>query len=104
MSDVTVALEALRSDAGVWDRAGEDLTDPRNTVGALGVTPADVSMYGVDAGIDRTYRDAQAALGSMLSQAAENFHNLGNALRQAATLYEQQEAQHSQRVTRASGN
>jgi hypothetical protein len=92
MSDLSVALDAMLSDAGVWDRAGGDLDGPRNAAGSLGLSAADVSMYGSDAGIDTTYQDAQTTLENMLGQASQNFHKLATTLRNAATLYEQQEA------------
>jgi hypothetical protein len=40
----------------------------------------------------------------MLQQAGENFHNLAESLRHAASLYDQTEADHQQRIQRAAGH
>lgn len=103
MVDIRAAVDALRSDAKAWDGAAEDLDGPRQAIGALGLTGSDVSMYGVDKGIDETYSGAQAALENMLRQAAENFHNLSGALLRAADMYDQGEAEHQEGFRRAGG-
>jgi len=103
MVDLKTAKAALESDAGIWDAAGNSVAAPAGAIGGLGLTGHDVSMYGVDAGIDKTYQGAQAALTSMLQQAQQNFHDLAGALRHAASLYEQAEADHQQKIQRAGG-
>jgi hypothetical protein len=103
MVDIKSAVDALRSDAGVWDGAAQDVDAPRQAIGSLGLTGHDVSMYGVDKGIDTTYVGAQSALQNMLQQAAENFHELAGSLRHAADMYDQTEADHRQRIQRAAG-
>ncbi|KAA9163985.1 hypothetical protein FPZ12_008125 [Amycolatopsis acidicola] len=104
MVDIKAAVSALRSDADTWDGAGKDLEAPEQAIGSLGLTPYDVSIYGVDKGIDKTYASAQSALENMMRQAAQNFHDLAGALRHAADLYDQTEADHLQRIQRAAGN
>lgn len=104
MVDINVAVSALRADAATWDSAGHDTVAPRQAIGSLGLTGHDVSMYGVDKGIDTTYANAQRALENMLGQAAQNFHNLAGALRHAADMYDQTEADHQQRIQRAAGH
>jgi hypothetical protein len=104
MVDIKTAVGALQSDAGIWDGASRDVDTPRQAIGSLGLTGHDVSMYGVDAGIDKTYASAQSTLQSMLQQAGENFHNLAESLRHAASLYDQTEADHQQRIQRAAGH
>ena len=91
MTDVSVALEAMRSDATVWATAAERLDSPRSAVAGLTLTGADVSMWAVDRGLDRTYEQARAALDDMLSQASRAFHDLSAALRAAADTYEREE-------------
>jgi hypothetical protein len=103
MVDIKTAVGALRSDAGIWDGAAQDVDGPRQAIGSLGLTGQDVSMYGMDAGIDTTYAGAQSALQNMLQQAAENFHDLAESLRHAADMYDQTEADHQQRIQRAAG-
>lgn len=102
--DLQTAVDALRSDANIWDKAGQELDTPRQAIGSLGLAPSDVMMYGVDKGIDKTYATAQNALLNMLNQAAGNFHNLAGALRNAADMYDQTETDHQQRIQRASGH
>lgn len=104
MVDIKTAVAALRSDADIWDGAANDLDAPRQAIGSLGLGPRDVSMYGVDKGIDTTYAGAQSALLNMMQQAVQNFHDLAGALRHAADLYDQTEADHQQRIQRAAGN
>jgi hypothetical protein len=104
MVDIKTAVAALRSDADIWDGAAKDSDAPMQAIGSLGLTGQDVSMYGVDKGIDRTYAGAQSALQNMLRQAAKNFHDLADALRHAADMYDQTEADHQQRIQRAAGN
>lgn len=104
MVDIKAAVGALRSDAGIWDGAGQDVEAPKQAIGSLGLTGHDVSMYGVDKGIDTTYTGAQSALENMLGQAAQNFHDLAGALRHAADMYDQTEADHQQRIQRAAGH
>jgi hypothetical protein len=91
MTDVDVALEALRSDAGVWHTAAGNLTGPMNALAGLTLTGADVSMWAVDRGLDRTYDQARTAVIDLLRQGAENFTNLGNALAAAADTYQREE-------------
>jgi hypothetical protein len=103
MVDINAAVGALRADAKIWDVAAQDVAGPRQGIGALGLTPYDVSMYGVDKGIDKTYAGAQQALMNMLQQAADNFHNLAGSLRHAADMYDHTEADHQERLKRAAG-
>jgi hypothetical protein len=93
MSDIEVALQAMRSDAQVWQTAAGSLDAPVGALGGLTLTGADVSMYGVDRGLDRTYENARTAVIDMLGQAKENFTNLANALSAAADTYQREEEQ-----------
>ena len=104
MSDLTVALDAMRADAVVWDGAGSILGAPARVIDSLGLTAQDVSMFGVDAGVDKAYGTAQTALVDMLNQGMQNFHNLANTLRQAATTYEQHEDHASSQIKGAGGS
>jgi hypothetical protein len=86
-----VALEAMRSDATVWATASDNLDGPRSTISGLVLTGADVSMWAVDLGLDRTYNDARLALEDMLTQATEAFRSLSETLNAAADTYEAEE-------------
>lgn len=94
MTDIGVAIEALRSDAKIWERAAEELADPRAAIGPLGLTGSpDVMMYGADIGIDTTYNASKAAIEDLLFQAAGYFRELADTLVSVAADYERQEAE-----------
>lgn len=91
MSDIQTALEAMRSDAKIWDNAGEDLQAPRSAAGRVTITGADVSMWAADRGLHATYESARAKLEDLLRQAADNFHSMADALRDSADTYQREE-------------
>lgn len=91
MTDISVALEAMRSDAVVWSTAAGDLDGPRSALGGLALTGADVSLWAADRGVDRTYNDAREALEDMLTQATQAFRGLSETLHAAANTYEAEE-------------
>lgn len=102
MTDVSVALEALRSDAVVWDKAADSLNGPRSAVEPLGLTPVDVMCYAARRGLDRQYNDTRAKLQDLMGQAADNFRNVAAAtLRKAADTYERDEEQRQHHLKRA---
>lgn len=90
---ITVALEAMRSDATTWQNASGDLTAPQNAVSSLNITAEAFSKWAVDRGIDQTYEDARGALENMLEQAASYFAEISQDLRQAAEQYERDDEQ-----------
>jgi hypothetical protein len=91
MTDVSVALEAMRSDATAWATAADNLDGPRSAISGLVLTGADVSLWAVDRGLDRTYNDARLALEDMLTQATQAFRSLSETLHAAANTYEAEE-------------
>ncbi|MEJ2859010.1 MULTISPECIES: type VII secretion target [unclassified Saccharothrix] len=91
MTDLSVALDAMRSDATAWETAADRLDAPSAAIGGLALTGADLSLWAVDRGLDRTYEEARTALDDMLGQAARAFRDLGAALRSAADTYEREE-------------
>lgn len=101
MADISVALEALRSDARVWDQAADDLAGPRSAIDPLELTPFDVMCFAAQAGLDRLYNETRVKLQDMIGQAAGNFHNVAGALRQAADTYERDEEQRKKHIKRA---
>ncbi|WIX78150.1 hypothetical protein QRX50_43355 [Amycolatopsis carbonis] len=104
MTDVVVALEALRSDAAIWDHAADGLNPPKGAIDPLGLTPADVMSYAASHGFDRLYNQTSATMQDMINQAESNFRNLAGALRKAADLYERDEEQNQHHITRAGGH
>lgn len=94
MTDIGVAIEALKSDARIWERAAGDLADPRRAIGSLGLNGSpDVMMYGADIGIDTTYNESRAAIENLLVHAGRYFQELADTLLSVAARYEKQEAE-----------
>ncbi|HEX2297184.1 MAG TPA: hypothetical protein VHH34_01475 [Pseudonocardiaceae bacterium] len=91
MSDIQVALAAMRADAQLWDTAADDLQGPISAVGGVTVTAADVSMWAADRGLDATYESARSQLQNLLQQGAENFRAIAGALRDSATTYQRED-------------
>ncbi|MQA64095.1 MAG: hypothetical protein GEU86_22165 [Actinophytocola sp.] len=94
MTDIGVAIEALRSDARIWEQAAEDLADPASAVGPLALNGSpDVMMYGADIGIDTTYNESRAAIEDLLGKAVGYFRELADTLVSVAANYEEGEAE-----------
>jgi hypothetical protein len=101
MSDVAVALSALRSDAAIWDHAADGLNAPKAAIDPLGLTPSDVMSYAAAHGFDRLYNHTRTTMQDMINQAESNFRNISTALRKAADMYEHDEQQHKHHIIRA---
>ncbi|WP_309115773.1 type VII secretion target [Saccharothrix sp.] len=91
MTDLSVALEAMRSDANTWATAADRLDAPSAAITGLTLTGADLSRWAVDSGLDRTYEQARTALEDVVAQAGRAFHDLSTTLRAAADTYEREE-------------
>lgn len=92
MTDIKVAIEALRHDAKAWDTAADDLADPTNAVAPLELNGSpDVMLYGADIGIDTTYNNARTAIDELLGKASDYFRQLSSTLEKVADQYERQE-------------
>ncbi|WP_290056068.1 hypothetical protein [Amycolatopsis solani] len=104
MSDVEVALEALRSDAATWDQAADNLNQARGIVAPLELTPKDVMSYAAARGFNRRYNDMRAKLDHLLAQGSENFRGIAGSLLTGATIYEQAEADHANRLGNLDGH
>lgn len=91
MSDLDVALAAMRSDAALWEAAAGDLQGPASAVGEVTVSAADVSMWAADRGLDATYEAARSQVAQLLAQGAENLRALAGALRASADTYQRED-------------
>ena len=91
MTDISVALEAMRSDAALWTAASDDLDGPCSAIGGLVISDTDMSKWASDRGLHRTYNNARLALEDMLAQATQAFRGLGESLHAAANTYESEE-------------
>ncbi|MBV9846957.1 MAG: hypothetical protein JOZ47_18110 [Kutzneria sp.] len=95
---VSVALEALRSDAGIWDKAADDLHTVTSAISGLTLRPEALSVWAVEQGVDRTYGDARGKLEEILGQAADDFGQIAKALRTAADIYEREDEQNMHKL------
>lgn len=91
MSAIDVALEAMRTDARLWDRAADDAQSPRSALNGATLTPEDVSMWAADAGLLQTYDQAIMRVQALLQQGADNFHAIAQALRASADTYQRED-------------
>ncbi|GAA3653025.1 hypothetical protein GCM10022267_44170 [Lentzea roselyniae] len=103
MSDLTVALEAMRADAGLWSAAADGVQGPQSAISGLTLTGHDVSMWAVDRGLDRTYENGRVVLEDLLRQAMTAFNGLGDSLRAAADTYEREEDANLHEMNRLTG-
>ncbi|MDX8146536.1 hypothetical protein SK854_30795 [Lentzea sp. BCCO 10_0061] len=103
MSDLKVALEAMRADAGLWSAAADTVQAPQSAIGGLTLTGHDVSMWAVDRGLDRTYENGRVVLEDLLRQAMTAFSGLGDSLRAAADTYEREEDANLHDMNRLTG-
>ena len=91
MSDIEVALAAMRTDAGLWDNAADGTEGQTSALGGVTLTPEDVSMWAADAGLDQTYDKARTQVQTLLQQGADNFRAIAEALRASADTYERED-------------
>lgn len=103
MSDVEVALEALRSDAAAWDEAAGHLGEAGAVVAPLGLTPADVMSYAAGRGFHHQYGLTLAKLEDSLRRGALNFHRISDSLHRGAAMYRVSEEEHQRKLRQAGG-
>lgn len=104
MADLSVGTEALNSDANVWEDAARALKPPQNAAASMHLTAEDVMCYAARKGLDRQYNGSREKLLDMMTQAIENFYNVGFTLRATAITYEQSEANRAQNLRGAGEN
>lgn len=91
MSDIEVALAAMRTDAGLWDTAADGMQGPASSLGGVTLTAADVSKWAADAGLDQTYEQVRTQVETLLQQGAENFRAIAGTLRASADTYQRED-------------
>lgn len=101
MSDIEVALEALRSDAAAWDEAAGGLGEAGAVVAPLGLTAADVMSYAAGRGFHHQYGSTLAKLEYSLQRGALNFHRVSDSLRRGAALYQVSEEERRRKLRQA---
>lgn len=91
MSDIEVALAAMRTDAGLWDSASGGLQGPASALDGVCLAEADVSKWAADAGLGQLYEQARTQLQTLLQQGADNFRAIAGTLRVSADTYQRED-------------
>lgn len=99
MINIDVALDALRADARAWSAAAALLDGPATAAAELALTPAQLSVWAVEAGLDGAYQQAQQGIGGLLAQAQLVFAELSASLAAAADTYQQEDERQSAALT-----
>ena len=86
--EISVALQAMRSDASVWEDMSDELAAARRIVDRLDLGIQQFSFLGDLAGLPDLYTEIQLRIAGLLQQGSDEFDHLGTALRRAADGYE----------------
>lgn len=89
--DVTVALDALRSDSWKWSAASANAITAQSAVDAQTLTMAQFSCYADAQGLTQTYDALQQRIRDLLGQASANFVKISTTLQQVAQTYQDNE-------------
>jgi hypothetical protein len=90
-AQVTAAISALRTDAGMWHGMADELREAARVAGRLDLAALHFSYLGDKAGLTDAYREIQDKLIGLLGEGATNFDSMGKALRTAADGYDEDE-------------
>ena len=85
---VKAAIEALRHDAGVWDRVAQVTNVAGQETQALTLTEADLSWASNYTALLGTYAEIQGKTATLLSEATTVYTGLSAALDKVADAYE----------------
>ncbi len=96
---VRAAIDALRTDAGTWDAASDELREAARVGARLDLSALHFSYLGDKLGLTQVYQQLQDRLCRLLTQGADNLTALSTALRSAADGYEQDERNAVHRMT-----
>jgi hypothetical protein len=94
---ITVALEALRTDADKWVGGADELRSAAGRAGAMALPPAAFSFAGQ--AVLTSYERLRVKTAELLRAGAVNFDDIATALRQSADAYEADEAAGAHRMT-----
>lgn len=87
---ITVALEALRADADLWQRATTDMRTAATTAAGQRVEPVAFSFAAQS--VATAYESLRAKLTALIEAGASNFDSITHALRSTAASYAADEA------------
>jgi hypothetical protein len=93
---ITVALEALESDAALWSRAAAELRDAADAAAGLALDPAAFSFAG--GAVAAAYEALRGRTTALLAEGADNLDAVAAALRASAAAYAADEAAGAHRL------
>lgn len=100
--ELKVALEAMRSDAGVWTHASDEMQAAATAAQNVVLTDAQFGYIAGEQGVITAYQHVQQRIAHLLTGAQAEFDKIGSSLRTAADWYEQNE-QHTSNVMNQTG-
>ena len=92
MSSITVALEALESDARLWEDASSTLGAAARSASGLALTSMTLSRVGEEVGLVSTCEEVRARVERLLREGETELQVIATTLRQIKTAYESQDA------------
>lgn len=91
MSDIEVALAAMRADAVLWESAATQLEAPKSALDGVTLSAEVVSVWAAEAGMVDTYDQGRTQVQTLLQHGAENFRAIAQALIASADTYQREE-------------
>src|SRR5690625_4196958 len=85
---MTVGIEAMQSDAKLWQTAASDLRDPKSTAESATLTPQETSFMSREMGLDQELDELRSSIADMIGQAAKYFNKISTDLTDAAEQYQ----------------
>ena len=83
-----VAIDALRTDAALWDEIGSAVSSAGSAAGLLGLSETTMSFAAERTGLLATYNALADRMADLLTDAGTVHHRLAVTLDQAAAAYE----------------
>ncbi|TCO57085.1 type VII secretion target [Actinocrispum wychmicini] len=100
--ELKVALEAMRSDAGVWTHASDEMQASATAAQNVVLTADQFGWAAEQQGVVGAYQQVQQRMAHLLTGAQTEFDKVATSLRTAADWYEQNE-QHTSNVMNQTG-
>lgn len=88
MSNIIVALGAIRTDAELWRAQATAMDQPKKVLPSLELMDEELSKFSVDAGLNASIEDLTNSIGNLFGQGMEYFRGLADDLCAAADQYQ----------------
>lgn len=85
---IKAGLNAMRSDAKLWQTSAESLKQPKETLGSLELTAQETSFFAEQSGLNKDFEELRVAVDNMIGQAMEYFTQISKDLTEAAQQYQ----------------